>query len=224
MKMFLKNKNNKKKKKLKILNFKIDKEVLKKIFTYKNLLIFLVSFLIINLIIGIIFYLHLNDSDKIIINSNITNYFKVNDSYNYLNIFKNSLINNIGNGLLIWLLGISVIGIIIVIFIYFSETFSIGFSIASIFGAYKTKGIIGLISYLFPSKLGYLIMLFIIIFHAIRFSSKIIRYLFLKHDIDLRIEFKKYIKILIIIILIGLTISLFETFLNPLMNRFFNLF
>ena len=216
MRMILKN-TEKEKRKINFTHFK-------KYLTYKNLMIFLGSFIIINIILGIIFYLYMNQSDKEIINSNITNYFKIAESYSYLENLKNSILNNIGNMSIIWILGISVIGIFIVIFIFFAETFSIGFSIASIIGAYGGKGLIGIISYLFPGKILYLIMLYIITYFAIRFSIQIIKYLFFKKDIDLRGFLKKYVKILIIVIIISLVCSILEIFVNPLMIKLFTFF
>ena len=59
----------------------------------------------------------------------------------------------------IFILGISVVGILIVLFLYFSEAFSIGFCITSLLNTYKVKGIIAIFCYLFPSKIIYLLNL-----------------------------------------------------------------
>lgn len=218
MKMILKNNEAIKKK----INFK--KINIKKYINNKNFIIFLLSFLILSIVIGILFYLYMNNDDKTYINNNITSYFTIKKSYDYLNLLKNSIINNIGNTTIIWLLGISVIGIPIIVFLFFSEAFSIGFSLSAIIGKYKLKGFIGIISYLFPSKILYILTLFLITYFALRFSIQIIRYLFFKKDIDLRSYFKKYFKQLIIITILAITCSILDVFITPFMIKLFTFF
>lgn len=208
-------KNNEKKTK------KIDFAKIKKHFNYKNLLFFLGSFLVIGILIGIIFYLYMNSNDKEIINNNISSYFKIEEYYNYLDLLKSSIFNNIGNIIIIWLLGISIIGIFIIIFLFFIESFSIGFSISAIIGNYGSKGIIGIISYLIPGRLLYLIMLYLITYFAIYFSVQLIKYLFFKQDVDLRKALNRYFKNLVLIIIIAIICSLFEVFVDPLMIKLF---
>ena len=197
---------------------------IKKLFTYKNLFIFLLSFLVVNIIIGIIFYFFINNLDKQIIKDNVIKYFTINKEYNFLLLFKDNLINNLFNLIIIWLLGISVIGIVIIIFLFFSETFSLGFTMSAIMREYGIKGLIGNICYLFPAKIIYLIAIFLTTFFAIRFSYQIISYLFLKKDNDLQGQMKKYLKMLIIILLLGIVVSILETFIVPFMIKLFTFF
>lgn len=217
MRMMLKNKE-----KTKSIFRKINIDKFKKYLTYKNLLIFLVSFICISIIIGILFYSYMGTEDKELINNSIDSYFSISSSYNYLDSLKKSILNNMGNNIIIWLLGISIIGVFIVIFILFTETFSIGFTIASIIGKYKAKGLLAVFSYLFPNRLLYLLMLFIITYFAIRFSINLIKFLFLKKEIDLHSKLKKYIKILLVCIIIGIVCSFLEVFISPLMIKLFN--
>lgn len=202
-------------------NVKFDLTKIKKMLTYKSLLFFLGSLMFMAILIGITFYLYMNSSDKQIINNNITDYFKLEESYNYLNLLKSSLFNNLGNVIIIWLLGISIIGLFIIIFLFFIEGFSIGFSICGIIGNYGTKGIMGIISYLIPGRLLYLIMLYLITYFAIRFSVGLIKHLLFKQDVDLRKNLNKYFKNLLLVIIIAIVCSLFEVFVNPLMIKLF---
>lgn len=205
MRMYLKNKNNKK----------------YNIFTKKNYFIFLISFFIVSIIIGAIFFFYLNSNDKDIIVSNINDYFKINESYNYLSLLLNSLKNNIFNTFIIWLFGISVIGTLYNINLYFLEGFSIGFTIMAIFNAYKLKGLIGTLCFLFPSKLIYIVLMFVLTYFSIKFSYNIIEHLFLKKDISLQEKMKKYTKVLLVSLIISVICSLFEVFINPLMIKLF---
>ena len=109
MKMKLKN-STKLRKRFK-LNIKLSK---------RNIFIFLISFLAISFISGIIFYLNLNLNDKDVINKNINSYFILKDSYDYVSLFLKSNFNNIFNTGITWLLGISIIGIALFLFIFFS--------------------------------------------------------------------------------------------------------
>lgn len=212
MKMRLKN-STKRFKKYKI-NIKLTK---------KNIFIFLISFLIISFICGIIFYLYLNNSDKDIINKNISNYFVLKDSYNYVNLFFKSSFNNIINSSIIWLLGISVIGIVVVLFIFFSSFFSLGFSMSAIIGLYGAKGIGGLLCYLLFSRCLFLINIFILTFFSINISIKIFKICFLKDEINIKEEIKKYYKILILSLCISIICSILEIFVDPFMIKLFNL-
>lgn len=214
MKMKLKNKE--KKIKLNITN------ILNNKLTTKNLIIFLISFFIISFIIGAIFYNYLSLNDKELIKNNINSYFTLENSFDYLNNFKETLITTIFNVIKIWILGISVIGIIIVIFLYFTEGFSTGFTFFAIFKAYKLKGILGSVLYLFPSRIVYLFLFFVLCVFSIRISYKIIIYLFFSKDIDLHKEIKKYFKVLIFSLILSIFYTSLDTFITPYIIKLFN--
>ena len=219
MKMILKGN----KKKLFNLNFKeiIDKEKIKNLFTYKNLFIFLLSFLIINIIIGSVFYFFTSLKEKNLIKENLDLYFTIPKTYNFINLLKSSLFNNMSNFLLVWLLGISVFGIVIIILIFFFEAFSLGFTFSAILSKYGLKGILGSICYIFPSKLLYILGLFIITYFAIRFSYQMIKHLFLKKDTNLQTAMKKYTKNLGLVLGYAFLISILEVFLTPFFIKIF---
>ena len=205
MKMVLKNK----------AKFKLKFDVLNK----KTYFIFLISLFVIGLTLGIIFFVLLNNAGKEEIVNNVNSYFTLSDNYNYLSILLDSFKNNFSNVILLWLLGISVIGIFIIIFLYFMEGFSIGFIISSIFYSFKYKGIIGSILYLFPGKLLYLLIIFILTFFAGVFSFNLIKNIIKKEEQTLNIYFRKYLKILGLCLILALLVSFLETFITPLMIK-----
>lgn len=207
MKMVLKNKAKHK--------LKID------LFNKKTYFIFLISLFVVSVVIGIIFFTVLNNSSKDEIVTEVNSYFKVSSSYNYLKILLDNLKNNFLNCFLIWILGISIIGVFIIIFLYFMEGFSIGFIIAAIFSSYKYKGIIGSLLYLFPSKIIYLLIMFILTFFSVKFSYSLTKNIIKKEEISLNIVFKKYLKILGVCLIFSLLCSLLETFINPFMIKAF---
>lgn len=207
MKMVLKNKAKHK--------LKID------LFNKKTYFIFLISLFVVSVVIGIIFFTALNNSSKDEIVTEVNSYFKVSSSYNYLKILLDNLKNNFLNCFLIWILGISIIGVFIIIFLYFMEGFSIGFIIAAIFSSYKYKGIIGSLLYLFPSKIIYLLIMFILTFFSVKFSYSLTKNIIKKEEISLNIVFKKYLKILGVCLIFSFLCSLLETFINPFMIKAF---
>lgn len=195
---------------------------LKKVrFNTKNLYVFLLSYTLFSFVIGIIFYFFLNSSDKDIINTNINNYFKIKDSYNYLNLLKESFLSNTYDIFLIWILGLSVIGIIIVLFLYFCEMFSIGFTLTSIISVFKTKGVIGILIYLVPSKILSIIVLYILTFFSIKISYKIILLLFSKKEINIKKEVTKYFKVLLFSFFAMILVSILEVFIDPMLIKIF---
>ena len=205
MKMKLKNKNIK-------FNIKINS---------KNFIIFLFSFCITAFVIGIIFYLSINNITKEIINSNIDSYFTIKNNYNFVHLFINSFKNNFSNLFVVWLVGISIIGIPLIFIILFSEFFSIGFSVAAIINNYKIGSILGIFTYLFPSKLLYLFILFILSFFSLKFSYKLIQLIFFKKDISINSYFKKYIKLLIYITILLIIVSIFDIYVTPFLIKIF---
>ena len=209
MKMNLKNRNLRK---LKLIRIR---------FNSRNLFIFLVSFSIVSLIIGMLFYFFLNSSDKVLIDKNVLSLFVIGENYDYFSLFKNSFLENTFSLFLIWILGISVIGVLFVIFIYFFHVFSIGFSIASLFSNYGVKGIVASFCYLFPSKLFYLIILFLVSFFAIRVSYKIIKLCFTKEEIKIRDDMRKYFNVLLVSFFVMFAISLMEVFIDPFLIKLF---
>lgn len=202
---------------IKKINLKID------LFTKKNYFIFLVALLIVSIITGIIFFILLKNEPKTDLVTSFNNDYSLKDSYNYLNILFSYLKNNLFNALLIWILGISVIGCLFSLFLYFMEGFSLGIIISTIIYQYKYKGILGIFLYLFPSKLLYLINFFILTYFSILFSINLLKSM-TKTDDNLKIRFIKYLKILGFCVILMIVISLLETFVTPFMIKAFTFF
>ena len=190
-------------------------------FNSKTLFIFLISLSLVALISGIIFYFVLNGADKNAIDKSISNIFNIKHNYNYFKIFKDSFLENNFNIFLIWVLGLSVIGIFINIIIYFFHIFTLGFNIAAIMSNYGIKGLIGSFCYLFPSKVCYVTTLFIITFFSIKISYKIITFLFLKKDFNIRNSMNSYFKFLFFAFIVVVFICLLETFIDPFFIKLF---
>jgi len=194
-----------------------------KLLNQKKKYLFLLIIMLVGFIVGILFLFFISKEDKGILVTEINDFFN-NIKDNNL-ITSKALINSISSNLLsisiVWLLGISIIGIPFIIFFLFFKTFILGFSISSIVYKYGFKGLLLVFSYIFPHQLIYLVIWLLLSFYSLSFSIKLSRVLFLKKNINLRENFMRYSKIGLICLIISLLCSLFEVYITP---HFINLF
>lgn len=182
--------------------------------------------MIIAIISGILFYFLISDKDKALVINSIKNFFlsiKNSDNLNYQASLINSLITNTIYVILIWLLGISIIGLPIIIIMIAYKCFILGFSIASIISAYGFKGILGVITYTAPHQFLYLLVLMLLGFYAVNFCIKLFNHLFLKKYINFKDIMNRYIKVLLICSVISILLAFFETFISTYFIRLFTL-
>lgn len=187
----------------------------------KLLYLILIGLALLALIIGIIFIFTISKGNQETIKEAINTYYK--ESSLTLSSFFRVLFNNYTYILLIWILGISVIGIPIVLAMFLFKSFLLGFSLSSIFYTFKFKGILVTIFNLIPSKLLFLIVLLLITFYSISFSVKLYKHLFLRKPINFRDSMNKYLKVLLISLVVTIFISLFESFISIYLLNLFNI-
>lgn len=187
----------------------------------KKTLLFFTILLIIGIIAGSIFMAILSETDKKLVIDYFNNYISniENNKLNYLESIKNGLFNNLLYIIIIWILGISIIGIPIVTIMFFIKSFTLGFSIASIVFNYKLKGCLLNFINIFPHQMIYFLIYMLITTYSIFFSLKMINSIINKKNMDFKIMMNKYVKILIISV-ITITIGIIiETFITPLLIK-----
>lgn len=191
------------------------KKILAKIKTNK-LLFIEVLIAILGFILGILLIAILSNENKDLIKDSINTFFKtINDNnLKYSKLLYTSLSTNLIVNILIWLLGISVIGTPIVITILFYKSLMLGFTISSILFNYKLSGIILTIIYIIPYIIN-LFLIFIITYHSIRFSLTLFNYLFKKGEFNKKNIVSKYVKLLTFSSLSFVLSSLIETYIIP---------
>ena len=201
--------------------FKIVNEEFKK---NKKTLIFIVTLLLIGLICGSLFITILNSSDKKLVLDTITNYFNQIKAtkIDYIYSFGTSIISNLLFIFFIWLLGISIIGIPIILFLIFIKSFILGFSISSIICKYKLSGTLLSLSYTFPHHILNIIILCFVGMYSIKVSFSLIKLITSKKQINLKIIIRKYIGVLLISIILSFVSSVIETFLTPHFIKLFS--
>ncbi|MCI8777935.1 MAG: stage II sporulation protein M [Bacilli bacterium] len=185
--------------------------------TNKNMLIFLSIIGIIGIIIGTILNIALNPEDSKLVGNFLNDFIYniQNNNLDYKGSFLNSLISNLGYITFIWLLGISVIGLPITIFIFFTKTFVLGFSISSIIANYKLKGCLLALSYIFPHMIINVFVYIILTMYSLSLSLKIFQTIVKKQTLDFKFIMNKYLKILLISIIIIVITSTIEVFITP---------
>lgn len=188
----------------------------------KKVIFFLGIIAVIAIIFGSLFSVMLNESDKNLTLEYINNFFEniKNNNLNYILALKNGSISSLGFILIVWLLGVSIIGMPIVLFMYFSKFFVIGFSISSIIKGYGLKGCLLSFAYIFPHHIIYIIVYTILTVYSIKMSIKLISTIIKKDKIDFKPIVNKYLLVLLLSVIIAVLTLIFEVFITP---KFINL-
>lgn len=177
---------------------------------------------IISLILGTLFISILSKDNKELITSNVIDFFTAikSNNLNYNQILVKSLTNNLLLNIIIWLLGISIIGIPIVIVLLFIKSFILSFTFTSIIYTYKYKGIISAIIYVIPHIIN-LLLSFVLIYYSITFSKSLFNYLFKKKECNRKKLVNRYLKLLTISTFLFIISSIIETYIIPILIRLF---
>lgn len=186
--------------------------------------IFLITIVVLGFIIGIIFSNILSYNDKKEISLFVETYFinlKNGEEINFLSNFFNILGTNTIYMILLFIFGLSIIGIILNPFILYFKSFIIGFSVGIIITVYSFKGILFGLLYIFPHQIINLIIYILLSYYGINFSIKLFKNLFLHKNINLNEFTKKYLKVLLFSFIILLVSSLYETFFADFIMKVF---
>ena len=188
-----------------------------KIVINKKILLFLVILLLIGIMFGSVFIRILDNSDRNLVTEYLNNFINniENNKLDYFMALKSNLITNISFVLVIWLLGISLIGLPIVIIMYFSKTFILGFSIGAILSVFKIKGLLFSLVYVFPGQVISLLLYMLLTMYAMSFSFKLFYAIIKKKTFDFKNIMNRYFKILIVILVFIILMVLYDTYLMP---------
>ena len=189
------------------------------IFPNKKVNIFIISILFLGIILGSIFTNIIGLNDKNLVIEKIKLFIdNINtNSLNSILIFKNSISINLIYILIIFILSMTLLGIIINIFLLFIKSFILGFTISSFIITYNTKGIIISFLYLVFGELLNIFVIIIITIYSIMFTSKLLQLIFKKNsnNKELLRFLKNYLLILLVCVIISIISSLSESFLLP---------
>lgn len=182
----------------------------------KKINFFVITILLLGIISGAIFLMLANETDKNSVITQIQTFFKniANNSIDNGLALKNSLIINYIFVGTIWILGLSMIGIIFNIFLTYIKGFLVGFSVSSIILTYGPKGLLASILYTFPSQVFNIIVIIILSIYSIMFANNLLKIIGSKKGNN-RLMLKKYIVILMFCIMLSFISSLLEVYVFP---------
>lgn len=181
-----------------------------------KLLLLLTILAIVFTIIGIFFPAILTEANKELIKNNIIEFINKidNNEINYLSALFYSSWNNILVTFILWILGISLIGIPFIIIIYIFKCFLTGFSFTSILITYGVKGSITAMIYSIPNTLNSFGSL-LLSYYALSFSITIYKCIFKRENKNWSTITKQYIKLGIFFLLYTIIISVIESYITP---------
>ena len=206
---------------------------MKKIYSYlteplkkeKNIIIFISMVFLIGLIFGSLFINFINKSDKKLLIDNLKLYFdniKHLDKTIYgvgalLKTFSNEFLQL----LLIFILGLSILGVLGVIIIMFFKGFTCGVTLGIIIYKYSFKGVIGALFYVFPCYVINISIYLFLSFYAIYISNKFVIAFIQKNNLNFKTFLGKYILSFILSTILILIISLLDVYITPLLLKIF---
>ncbi len=179
----------------------------------------LIILVLISIILGILYIAIISKSNRLMIKENLELYFSSLNKLDYTKAIINSLTANLLYSIGIWLLGISIIGVPIIILLLLFKSFILGFTISSIIYFYKFKGIIIALIYIIPLIIN-LFLIFFLSYYSLMFSFNLNRLLFLKKNINFRNIMRRYIKILVFVIICTIVSSVIEVYVVPNILKF----
>ncbi len=184
----------------------------------KRINLFVIFVIVLGIISGAIFLVALKDTDKELVTNQITTFISNIDGNNINNFvaFKNALWENIIFILLIWFLGMSIIGVILNIFFIYFKSFTVGFTLSSLFLVYEAKGLLAGFIYLFPSCIINILVMLIIGVYSIILTIKLWKTVFMKdRSYSISKFLRKYVVILVISLILTVISAGLEGYLFP---------
>ena len=189
-------------------------------FKQHKLYLSFVIIIILSFIFGLLFLALLSTENKEMIKESLDQFFLLvgSNDLNYFSALLNSLRNSVGVNLLIWILGISIIGIPIILLISLFKSFTLGFTLSSIVYFYGIRGgVIGII-YILPG----LVILFIYLITsvvAISFSRHLFNMIIRRKEVVFKTISRRYVKLLGLSTAALILCSLIEIYLIPFILR-----
>ena len=204
----------------KIINYL--KEELKK---ENNLIILILAIFIIGLVVGSLFVNFITKDDKTLLINQVETYFSSVKSLDKkvfgINAFTPNLINNELQIFLIFALGLSILGIPVVILIMFFKGFMLGVTLATFILKYQLLGVLPSLLYIFPCFIIYIIIYTLISFFAVSTSLKFLKKKKKKDNLSFKKFLGKYLLCFLICLVLIIINTLLDAFLTPILLKLF---
>ena len=194
------------------------------IFPSKKINYFVLAIIFLGVITGAIFSNIIDLNDQKLVTDKIELLISNSDNreINSLLAFKNSIITNMSYSLIIWVLGLTIIGILVNIFLLYIKGFIFGFSLSAFIITYNYKGIILSLLYTLFGQLLNLIVIMILTIYSIMFTINFLKLIIKnKHNINIKKQLKNYSIIFLITLVINIISAVSEAFLFPTLTKIF---
>lgn len=132
---------------------------------------------------------------------------------------KQVVLNNIKTVALIWLLGLTVIGVPIILFIVFTRGFVIGFTIGFLVNEYVLRGIAFAIVSVIPHNVLLIPAIIIVAVSGVSFSLLIVRNRLRPHRINLSYECMAYTSMAVLMLGVVIIGGLVEGYITPVFMK-----
>lgn len=141
------------------------------------------------------------------------------NQYDSKQSFQQSLILNMKWILLIWFLGLSVIGLPLIFIIDFLKGVLIGFTVGYLIGQFSWKGMLFALVSVVPQNLLIIPAIFICSVSAMSFGRYLIKYRFLQQQGSLAVPFRNYVTTTLFVGVVITGVSFYEAFLSPVLMK-----
>jgi len=165
----------------------------------------------------------LSDQHKGELISYMQNFFQVlnQSTFDAFSVLKQSLVNNLQTGILTWILGVTIIGIPLILLIIVIRGFIIGFTVGFLIEQMGIKGFLFCVFAILPQNLFIIPGIIIIAVIAVSFSVMLIKSKLNKnYQVDMVRQFVLYSTIVAAVFLVILLGSFIEAYITPIFMRF----
>lgn len=201
---------------------KIWDKIFRKIKTNKRMMVFLFTLLFMAILFGSFYAIQLNEADLNEVKTSLDTFFQTvkEGKLESIPAFFQSFLANFFFVIVLFLLGISVIGIPFMLILFFMKAFTLGFTITVMMKLYKGKGILYSIAYIFPHQICNILIFTFFMMFALSLSAMLVLALFKKKTVDFSKIMKRYLLMFGTSLLLLVGTSLLETFLMPNIFRY----
>lgn len=178
----------------------------------KNKLLFILSiFSLLLFTIGFISYFYFDSSIQEMSFQNINQFLSQikSDNYSFFKFFMSIFFRDSIFVIFIWIFGISIFGVLFSLSFYFFEIFLFSLEVASLFSCFQKIPIVFSIFFIFINLFKFFLF-FILVYYSSSFSILLFRFLFFQKDYSIKIIFKKYLKVFIIVFIFIVFVILLE--------------
>jgi len=201
--------------------FRMKSRFLLHIKSYKLLYLFASTLIICGFVFGVILF-NKQNSESVSSLSNFLNSIINIDYINDTSNIQSSLFSNCILLFVIFIFGLSIVGIPFVSFIVFTKGLQIGFSCALYLKSYAVKGFLGILLTLIPQIIFELFAVFILSVIAFEISLSIVLACFVeKKNVRIKEFLNHYLNFFILSLILVLISSLFKIYIVPILYKVF---